>query len=136
MNRNDEIRPVPGSQYSKCERVLYYIRNEFNDKVDKTQIDTIQPYLCSAPVLEAISFLSNVRLRVQSYFWLIGPTIYFEIIFWALFGVLGSLLFNLGLVYAARTTVSGNPRLLLTPPKFHLRSRKCFTRHFVPWSLF
>jgi hypothetical protein len=120
-DRPDKVAPSAGIEgksdlhYAKCRRVMMYINNEFNNKLDKDQVDTIHPYLCSAPALEAISFLSNVRLRVKSYFWLIGPTIYFEIIFWALFGVLGSLLFNLGLVYAARTTVPGNPQSSFDP---------------------
>lgn len=93
----------------KCARVLVYIQHEFNQKVDPEQLDGFRDYLCAAGPLEAISFLSRIRLRVRSYFWLTGPEVYFEVIFWAWFGVICSILFNLGVVARNITTDPKNP---------------------------
>ena len=93
----------------KCARVLVYIQHEFNQKVDQDQLDGFRGYLCAAGPLEAISFLSKVRLQVRSYFWLTGPEVYFEVIFWAWFGVICSILFNLGVVAKNITTDPKNP---------------------------
>jgi len=94
----------------RCNRALAYINNEFSGKVDSQQMETIKAYLCFAPPLEAASFLADVRFRVRSYFWLTGPEVYFEIIFWSLFGVIGSILYNLSIVSKDSTTDASNPR--------------------------
>jgi hypothetical protein len=94
----------------KSQKALSFIQNQFNNKVDKDQIKRILPDLITTPPLEAISYLSILRFRVQSYFWLVGPEVYFEIIFWSLFGVLANILFNLGLVSRNSTTDPENPR--------------------------
>ena len=83
-------------------RVLQYLNSEFD--LDTNQIDSFKEYLCCSKPLEATSFLSNLKLRVKSYFWLTGPSSYFEIIFWTLFGVLCSILFGLGVVTRKSTS--------------------------------
>ncbi|MGV3503922.1 MAG: hypothetical protein ACO1O1_09440 [Adhaeribacter sp.] len=93
----------------KCARVLMYLQHEFNNKVDLDQLNEMRQYLCTARPLEAISFLSLVRLQVRSYFWLTGPEVYFEVIFWAWFGVICSILYNLGVVAKSITTDPNNP---------------------------
>ena len=108
-------KPSPCDQLSsfrsflKYRRALNYIDNEFNNKIDTTQRDSLNSYLSSAQDLEAVSFLSEVRLQVKSYFWLTGPAVYFEIAFWSVFGVICSLLFNLGVVGKDSTTDPNNP---------------------------
>ena len=101
---NDESQGPP------YERVLKFINNEFNDKLDPAQFLNVRAYLMTAPKLEAISYLSDARFQVESYFWLTGPAVYFEIIFWSLFGVLASLLFSLGLVARNCTTDERDPK--------------------------
>lgn len=95
----------------RSERVIWYIQSQFNGKVDSNQINKyIRPYLCSALPLDAMGYLGTQRFRVESYFWLVGPEVYFEIIFWSLFGVIANLLFSLGVVARNRTTNSENPQ--------------------------
>lgn len=89
---------------AQCERVIQYLKTEFSNKIDTLQIDSFRNYLCSSMPLEATSFLANMRLRVRSYFWLTGPEVYLEIVLWTLFGVLCSLLFNLGVIGKNSTT--------------------------------
>ena len=92
----------------KYERALVYLKSEFQ-KIDEDQIKGFKEYLQCANPLEATSFLSNLRLRVVSYFWLKGPSAYFEIIFWTLFGVLCNILFSLGIVTRSRTNNPEDP---------------------------
>ena len=91
-------------------RVIEYLNNEFNSKIDTSQMQMINHYLSIAKPMEATNFLADVRLRVISYFWLTGPAVYFEIIFWTIFGVLAYLLFNIGIVLQNSTTSPANPR--------------------------
>jgi hypothetical protein len=111
QSANQRIRRARkvNSDSLKCDRVLFYIQHEFNGKVDPEQLEAIRPYLSTARPLEAISFLATIRLQVRSYFWLTGPEVYFEIIFWSWFGVICSILFNLGMVAKNTTTDPKNP---------------------------
>ncbi|MEO8111046.1 MAG: hypothetical protein ABI594_13470 [Ginsengibacter sp.] len=97
------------TECTKEERVTCYLWNEFNHKLDTSQIYSIVQYLSCASTTEATNFLNNTRLKVQSYFWLIGPLVYLEIIFWTWFGVVCSLLFALGVLSKNRTTNPTDP---------------------------
>ena len=103
-----ETAILPGAQADdiavQTDRVIEYVRNHFNQKIDSGQLEQIRSHLRSGTRLEAVSFWSNVRLRIRSYFWLVGPEVYFEIIFWTLLGVITSLIFSLGVVGRNRTT--------------------------------
>ena len=95
---------------ASCLKIGSYLSNEFNYAVDTNQLNSLKKYICSATPMEAIGFLNNVRLKVKSNFWLIGPKVYFEIVFWSWFGVLCSLLFSLGVVGRSSTTNPDNPK--------------------------
>ncbi len=95
---------------AKSDKTVEFIQNQFNYKVDSDQIKKVRRYLHSSLPLEAMGFLGKVRFRVQSYFWLVGPEVYFEIIFWAWFGVLASILFNLGVIGRNKTANGENEK--------------------------
>lgn len=104
------VTPSDVSVAYRTNRVIQYVRNHFNDKADTVQLEQIRHYLQPASALEAVSFWGTVRLRIRSYFWLVGPEVYFEIIFWTVLGVISSLLYNLSVVSRNRTTDIGNPQ--------------------------
>jgi len=110
VTRTTVIKPCPCKQEALCRRVISYLQNTFDGKLDKTQADSIRIFLCKSSSQDAAAFLSGTRFKVESFFWLIGPSVYWEVIFWALFGVLCSLLFNLGVVGSEATTDLANPR--------------------------
>ena len=87
---------------------MFYVANEFNNKIDIAQINEIKKFLVLASPMEASAFLQNTRFKVSSNFWLIGPAVYWEIVFWSWFGVLSSILFNMGLIVKNSTTVPSN----------------------------
>lgn len=92
---------------NKCDRVLEYLTSEYS--IDSQQIASFKRYLYCAKPLEATSFLANLKLRVESYFWLKGPSSYFEIVFWTLFGVLCNILFGLGIISKNSTNNPNDP---------------------------
>jgi len=108
--RTSDSKPCPCIQKILCDRVMEYLKNTFDDKLDSAQAVEIKCFLCKSSPQEATAFLNGTRFKVRSYFWLIGPCVYLEVIFWAVFGVLSSLLFNLGVVSSNATTDLGNPR--------------------------
>ncbi len=97
------------SDATSAGKVLCYLWNEFNHKLEPSQMITVGDYLKNATSIQATNFLSNERFQVKSYFWLTGPLVYLEIIFWAWFGVICSLLFNMGVISKNRTTDPTDP---------------------------
>lgn len=95
-----------------CTKVADYLCNTFEGKIDKCQFDHIKKFLCESNPQVASPYLASTRFKVQSYFWLIGPSVYWEVVFWSLFGVLCNLLFILGAVGSNATTDLANPRTL------------------------
>jgi hypothetical protein len=110
----------------KVYRVVDYIRVEFSNKVDSAQLQEIFTHLLPAKPLEATGFLGNIRLRIRSYFWLTGPEVYFEIVFWSWFGVIASLLFNLGMVARNKTTNLQDPATLFDSSEIPYQFAKLF----------
>ena len=100
----------PGTANFKLNKAIRLISNEFSNKIDTVQLDSIKAYLANATDLEATSYLAEARFQVKSYFWLTGPAVYFEIIFWSVFGVISSLIFSLGLIGKNSTTIPNNPQ--------------------------
>jgi hypothetical protein len=91
-------------------KLMQYIDNIFNYKIDPIQRSKINRFLITAKPTQIISYLTNTRFMVKSFFWLIGPFVYLEIVFCAVFGVLSSLLFNMGHIIKNSTTDLADPR--------------------------
>ncbi|OJW78618.1 MAG: hypothetical protein BGO69_01130 [Bacteroidetes bacterium 46-16] len=80
----------------RINKAMLYIRSEFDDKIKEDQLNVIRDYLGSFSAQEVVSFLAQVKLRVKCYFWLTGATVYFEVVFWVIIGVICSSIFALG----------------------------------------
>ncbi|SEO08376.1 hypothetical protein SAMN05192574_105241 [Mucilaginibacter gossypiicola] len=93
-----------------CMQVMDYLDNIFENKIEPGQKTRIMGFLCELKAEDAPAFLGKVRFEIRSYFWLTGPCVYVEIIFWSILGVLASLLFNLGVLSKNATTDLGNPQ--------------------------
>lgn len=80
----------------KINKALLYVRTEFDGKLQKEQETVIKDYIRTYSAQEVGSLLAQLQLKVTSYFWLSGPWMYMEMIFWVIFGVICSNLFALG----------------------------------------
>ncbi len=109
----DSPRSVPCctiTDYSKLHnKALDYIVIQLNHKIYPPQFDTLRKYLKSSSPMEGFTLLTETRFKLQSNFWLVGPAVYWEIVFWSWFGVLSSIIFNLALIGLKRTTDPQNP---------------------------
>ena len=90
------IDPSICNDSCRINKAMLYIRSEFEDRVKEDQLNIMRDYLSTFSSQEVISFLAQVKLRVRSYFWLTGATVYFEVVFWVIIGVICSSIFMLG----------------------------------------
>jgi len=107
-------------------QVLLYLQSEFDNKIDPVQLQEIRRYLYSCPPREAISYLSDKRIKIRSYFWLVGPQVYYEIMFWTLFGVISSLIFRMGNIYRNATSDPTKPSTMYDPTDVPAHIAKIF----------
>ncbi|MDB5008514.1 MAG: hypothetical protein JWP45_2907 [Mucilaginibacter sp.] len=96
-------------------KTMDYLNTVFENKLDSAQSVKIQDFITSSTPQQITTFLAGTQFKISSYFWLIGPCVYWEVVFWAIFGVLSSLLFNLGVVSNNATTNLTNPQSQFDP---------------------
>lgn len=84
--------------------VVDFLNVELSGDIDKAQLGEIKNYLSKVDKREATAFLTDTRFKVRSYFFLTGSATYIEVIFWAMFGVIGSLLFYVADAYRKKQT--------------------------------
>lgn len=77
----------------RIDKAIVYIKSQYEDEIDDEQFNTIKEYLNTFSRIDAKEYLSELRLKVRSYFWLTGPLVYLEVIFWVIIGVLCSMLY-------------------------------------------
>ncbi len=77
-------------------KAMDYINGEFGDRIDEQQLYSIREYMLSFGPYESGTYLATTDIKVKSFFWLTGPLLYIEAIFWALMGVLCNVLFTIG----------------------------------------
>jgi hypothetical protein len=94
----------------RINKALLYVRTEFDSKLQKDQEDIIKAYITTFSAQEVGSYLAQLKLKVTSYFWLSGPFMYLEMIFWVIFGVICSNLFMLGNLGRTRGFAAFDPR--------------------------
>jgi len=80
----------------RINKAMLYIRSEFDNKIKDDQLSIIRDYLGSFSSQEVLSFLAQYRIKVKCYFWLTGATVYFEVVYWVIIGVICSSIFALG----------------------------------------
>lgn len=106
---NDSIieisRPVAAKQIAPanvCDdschiaKAMIYIRSEFDNKINEDQLNVIRQYIGSFGSQEVGLFLAEIKVKIKSYFWLTGPFVYLEVVFWVIIGVACSILFAIG----------------------------------------
>ncbi len=80
----------------RAEKVLLYVNSEFDGKVAPEQLQSLKQYIGTFAQQDVGIFLADYKLKVRSYFWLAGPLIYAEVVFWVVIGVVCSVLFATG----------------------------------------
>ncbi|MCB0700612.1 MAG: hypothetical protein H6551_09800 [Chitinophagales bacterium] len=80
----------------RVSKVMVFINSQYGNDIDPAQLVNIERYLKTFSRSQINEYLSGTKLWVRSYFWLAGPMVYAEVVFWVIFGVLCGMLFMLG----------------------------------------
>ncbi len=75
---------------------MIYLRGEFGDRIEERQLYAIREYMSRFGPFETGNYLAGYKLKTRNFFWLVGPSLYLETIFWTIIGVLCSIIFTIG----------------------------------------
>jgi hypothetical protein len=70
-----------------------FLQSEYNGQVNKYWADQMNKLLINLNNKDAKTYLNGKEIIVNSFFWFVGPGTYAEVLFWALIGVLTSLIY-------------------------------------------
>jgi len=97
QNELNNLNTIGGCDINcRADKVLLYVNSEFDGKISPEQQQSLKQYISTFAQQDVGIFLSDYKLKVRSYFWLAGPLIYAEVVFWVVIGVVCSLLFGAG----------------------------------------
>ena len=86
----------------RADKVLLFLNHEFDNKISPEQAQAIRQYIGTFNNQDVGVFLADYKIKLRSYFWLAGPLIYAESIFWVIAGVICSLMFAVGAAMSSR----------------------------------
>ncbi len=82
----------------RIDKALLYLNKEYDNRIGQSEQDALRKYISTFGLQDVGLYLVDYKIKVGSFFWLTGPMVYLEIIFWTMIGVLSSILFSIGSV--------------------------------------
>ena len=73
--------------------LLNFLKNEYDGQVQVSYLKRMDSLLISLNNKDAKTYLNGKDIIVNNFFWFVGPRTYAEVLFWALIGVLVSLIY-------------------------------------------
>ncbi|WPU91349.1 hypothetical protein SNE25_18690 [Mucilaginibacter sabulilitoris] len=70
-----------------------FLTSEYNGQVNEAWLKQVNTLLINLNNKDAKTYLNGKEIIVNSFFWFVGPGTYAEVLFWALIGVLTSLIY-------------------------------------------
>ena len=82
--------------YARAQRdsaLFNFLKSEYNGQVNEDWLKQMNKLLINLNNKDAKTYLNGKEIIVNSFFWFVGPGTYAEVLFWALIGVLTSLIY-------------------------------------------
>lgn len=99
---------TPSEHLIRDVKIIEYLKNEYNQELDDSQLKHIQSLLGVFKNTEAGNLLKDQRFLSNSFFWLTGNGIYKEAWLWSLIGVLVSLIYYVSIANSKSQETAGD----------------------------
>jgi hypothetical protein len=97
------------AQRAERDQALFnFLRNEYNGRVQEPYLKRLDSLLINLNNKDTKAYLTNAVIMVNSFFWFVGSGTYAEVLFWALIGVLVSLIYYVSLANRQELKQTGN----------------------------
>ncbi|MGN8069852.1 hypothetical protein [Mucilaginibacter sp. 22184] len=91
------------------DRALFnFLRNEYDGHIDEYRLKRMDSLLINLNNKDAKAYLTNAEIIVNDFFWFVGTGTYAEVLFWALIGVLVSLIYYVSIANRQALKLAGD----------------------------
>jgi hypothetical protein len=102
---NDSVSKV---RLQRDQAVIEFLQSEYRGKLDSLQELELRKIISKFDNKDVGNYLSNKKIIIKGFFWLIGSDVYLEAWLWSLIGVLVSLIYYVSLAYSKTLNIAGD----------------------------
>ncbi len=88
--------------------IFNFLRNEYDGRIDEYRLTRLDNLLIGFNNKDTKAYLTDSELIITDYFWFTGSLTYVEVLFWALMGVLISLIYYISLANRQQSKEAGD----------------------------
>ncbi|SDP92419.1 hypothetical protein SAMN05428975_3679 [Mucilaginibacter sp. OK268] len=88
--------------------VFNFLKNEYDDCIDEPRLKLLDGLLINLSNKDTKAYLTDKDIFVNDFFWFVGTGTYAEVLFWALMGVLVSLIYYVSIANREALKVAGD----------------------------
>jgi len=88
--------------------VFNFLKNEYDGRIDESRLKRMDGLLINLSNKDTKAYLTDTEIIVNDFFWFIGTGTYAEVLFWALMGVLVSLIYYVSIANREALKVAGD----------------------------
>lgn len=97
------------AQRKKRDQMVFaFLRNEYDNQIDEASLTRMGTLLIGLNAKDVKLYLTSKDITVHDFFWFNGSFTYLEVLFWALVGVLVSLVYYVSLANATNSSSAGD----------------------------
>lgn len=85
-----------------------FLRNEYDGRIDEPRLKLLDGLLINLNNKDTKAYLTDKEIFVNDFFWFVGTGTYAEVLFWALIGVLVSLIYYVSIANRQALKVAGD----------------------------
>ena len=88
--------------------VFNFLKNEYDGRIDEPRLKRMDGLLINLSNKDTKAYLTDSEIIVNDFFWFVGTGTYAEVLFWALIGVLVSLIYYVSIANREALKVAGD----------------------------
>ena len=108
-SKDAAVKKVVLAKREERDHALFnFLRNEYDGRIDEYRLKRMDGLLISLSNKDTKAYLTGTEIIVNDFFWFVGTGTYAEVLFWALIGVLVSLIYYVSIANRQALKVAGD----------------------------
>ncbi|WP_419698362.1 hypothetical protein [Mucilaginibacter sp. NFX135] len=99
---------VLAKREERDQALFNFLRNEYDGRIDEYRLKRMDDLLINLNNKDTKAYLNSLEIIVNDFFWFVGTGTYAEVLFWALIGVLVSLIYYVSIANRQALKVAGD----------------------------
>ncbi|MBB6109501.1 hypothetical protein SAMN05421821_10487 [Mucilaginibacter lappiensis] len=108
-SKDPAVKKVVLAKREERDHALFnFLRNEYDGRIDEYRLKRMDGLLINLNNKDTKAYLTDTEIIVNDFFWFVGTGTYAEVLFWALIGVLVSLIYYVSIANGQSLKVAGD----------------------------